>query len=97
MKRTAFALAAFGALFAAQPAFAESIGVKYSDLDLGTKAGQQELSLRIGTAAKKVCGLNDISTGTRVQNPEARSCVAEVRQKLETRLAALTDKRVAGR
>ena len=96
MKRTTLALAALGALFAAQPAFAESVTISYKDLDLSTAAGQEKLDQRIDAAAKKVCGFNDLTTGTRIPTREARECIADARQKLEQRLATLTSKKVAG-
>lgn len=97
MKRPALALAAaFGMAIAAQPALAESVTVQYKDLDLSTDAGQKELDSRIDAAARKVCGFSDLSVGSRIPTKEARDCVAEAKQKIEKRLAALTDKKVAG-
>lgn len=52
MIRTAF----IAALMVAAPAFANSVTVSYSDLDLTSPAGQATLEHRIDTAARQACG-----------------------------------------
>lgn len=84
--------AALGAALVAPPALAESVTVQYKDLDLTTQAGQKELNNRIDTAARKVCGFSQRTTGTRIPDQEARTCVAEAKQKLEKHVAALAEK-----
>ncbi len=84
--------AAFGAALIAQPAFAESVTVQYKDLDLASDAGQKELDNRIDSAARKVCGFSQRTTGTRIPDKEARDCVAEAKQKLVKRITALAEK-----
>ena len=98
MKATLIALAALGATLVSAPAFAESISVKYKDLDLSTAEGQRSLDSRIEAAARKVCGFNELTVGTRIPDKEARDCVAEAHRKLQKQVAMLAerDKRIAG-
>jgi UrcA family protein len=84
--------AALGAVLAAQPAFAESASIQFKDLDLSTSAGQKQLDNRIDTAARKVCGFDKLTTGTRIPDKEARVCVAEAKQKIVKQVALLTEK-----
>ena len=84
--------AALGGSLIAQPALAESVSVQYKDLDLSTTAGQKQLNNRIDTAARKVCGFSQRTTGTRIADQEARTCVADAKQKLEKHVAALAGK-----
>lgn len=90
------AAAAAGALLAAQPAIAESQTVHYQDLDLSTPAGQKKLESRIDKAAKDICGLNDVATGTRIRDRDAEECVARAKQQIEQQLAAVIERHNAG-
>lgn len=96
IKRTLIFAAALGTMLAVQPALAESIAVPFNDLDLSTEAGQKELDKRIEVAARKVCGFDEASVGTRITTREEKACVADARKQLEKRLASLTNKKVAG-
>lgn len=84
--------AAVGALFVAQPAIAESVVVTYNDLDLSTAHGQRELQHRIDKAARKVCGMDQVTTGTRIQSSQAKKCLKDTKQQIEQKLAAVIDK-----
>ncbi|MBO9498326.1 MAG: UrcA family protein [Novosphingobium sp.] len=92
------AIAVLGAAALSAPAFAGSISVKYKDLDLSTAEGQKALDSRIESAARKVCGFNELTVGTRIPDKEARDCVAEAHRKLQKQIAMLTerDKQVVG-
>jgi len=61
---------------AAQPAFAEAIAVTYQDLDLSTEQGRQELDNRIDSAARKVCGYDDVRTGSNQARKERQERIA---------------------
>ncbi len=52
----------------------EAIGVRFADLDLTSQAGQRTLDRRIDKAARQVCGIDDVVTGTRVRSREAQTC-----------------------
>ena len=98
MKRSIFAItAAIGLVAAAQPAFAESKAVSFSDLDLSTEEGMKELDSRIDLAAKNVCGFSDDKFGSRMPSREARACYKEARADIARRLTQLTGKKVASR
>ena len=87
--------AAVGALLALQPAYAESIAVPYRDLDLTTDKGRKELDYRVDHAAKKVCGLDEQMTGSRIASPESRDCYADARKQIEKKLATIIDHKAA--
>jgi UrcA family protein len=98
MKHGIFAaMAAIGLVAAAQPAFAESKAVTYSDLDLSTPEGMAQLDARIDLAAKNVCGFNEDKFGSRMPSREARACYKEARADIAKRIAQLTGKKVASR
>jgi UrcA family protein len=87
---------AAGALLAAQPALAESVKVAYDDLDLSTPKGQKELKERIDAAAKKICGIDDVRTGTRLPSSDSRTCLRDTKQQIQHQLAAVLDQYKAG-
>lgn len=95
--RTATFAAALAACLFAAPGFASdaaagaSVEVKYRDLDLSTTAGTDELNRRLDKAAREVCGLDVVTTGTRISSREGRRCYNETKAQLETHVAALTD------
>ena len=64
-----------------------SVNVKYSDLDLSTAAGQAQLERRIDKAARSVCGVDDVITGSRVPSNEARLCLEETRARVHAQVA----------
>lgn len=76
----------------AAPALAQEVRftVEYRDLDLATEAGQATLERRIDTAARKACGVEARSTGTRLRTSNARQCVQELRAKARQQFAAIT-------
>jgi len=76
------------AAMAASPAGA-SVAVRYKDLDLNTEAGQKELENRLDKAARDVCGIDDVGTGTRVSSRESRDCYREARQQLGEQVTRL--------
>ena len=81
---------------AATEAESNSVGVRYSDLNLASKAGQDELDRRLDRAARNVCGMDGIRTGTRLASAESRRCYREARVTLDKQFAALVKERAAG-
>ncbi len=86
------------ALATTMPAVAgESRLVRYSDLDLATTAGAEQLDRRINSAARNVCR----SGGTArvlglAENAEIRACVAEAKAKAARQVAALAPTQTRG-
>ncbi|RIV89045.1 UrcA family protein [Aurantiacibacter zhengii] len=74
----AAALAASAVLAApVSAAEAESVAVRYSDLDLSTQAGQAALERRLHRAAEEVCGIDRRTSGAALPSSEARRCYRE--------------------
>ncbi len=100
MKRTFIAFAALGSTLAlagtAAPAFAEAMVVQYSELDLGSADGQKILKRRIDDAARKVCGLDQGNTGTRLKSGEAMKCYRDAKAKASAQFAVLVDAKRQG-
>ena len=98
MKYTFAALAALSlsAPAAANAAEEQTIMVEYKDLNLTSEKGQRILERRINTAAREVCGLNDVPTGSRIVRPESRACYAKAMSGAMTRYAALVADRQLG-
>ena len=89
-----YTLAALAALSLSAPAVAnaaeeQTIMVEYKDLNLTSEKGQRILERRINAAAREVCGLNDVPTGSRIVRPESRACYAKAKSGAMTRYAAL--------
>lgn len=78
--------AIFAAMMIAAPAFANSVTVNYSDLNLSSAAGQATLEHRINTAARQACGGSpegsDLTSTTRFYG-----CVAAARSGAEKSVA----------
>jgi UrcA family protein len=93
----ALAFAGFAAALSA-PASAEQantarvVAVRYSDLDLASDNGQRALERRIDIAAREVCGVNEVVTGTRFVASSARTCYAETLGNLTREVAARSDR-----
>lgn len=86
------AAAALGAATAfAVPAAAEdapSADVKYADLDLTTSAGQAQLDRRVNSAARVVCGMDEVVVGTRLASREAQRCFTQAKTQIHQQVAA---------
>ncbi len=81
------ALAAASAL-AASPLMAQDSSFQINDLDLSSKAGQEELEIRIERAVQRSCK-QLAATGSRIPNRrEFDSCRTEVRQLIKAQIAA---------
>ncbi|GGZ05262.1 UrcA family protein [Novosphingobium colocasiae] len=79
-------VAAAAPSFAAEPA-GKSIAVSFKDLDLSSAEGQRTLEHRIDKAARSVCGMDDVTTGTRIPSAESRQCYAGVSSRTRTAIA----------
>lgn len=90
------AIAAATLALSTTPAFADSISVNYKDLDLLTPEGQAELDRRLDSAAREVCGLNEIQTGTRIPSRSARNCYKSAREQLDERIAMMVERERKG-
>jgi UrcA family protein len=73
-----------------------AVSVRYNDLNLASKAGQEELDRRLERAARSVCGLDAIRTGTRLRSAEARRCYREARATLDKQFASLVSNDARG-
>jgi UrcA family protein len=51
-----------------------TVTVTIADLNLNTAAGQQKLDRRLDNAARKVCGMNEIRTGTLIRPHAVNEC-----------------------
>lgn len=74
----------------AAPAAAEapaSVAVKYSDLNLTSSAGQARLERRIDKAARSICGMDEVSTGTRLPSAVGRECYEETKARVHEQIA----------
>ncbi|WP_349513514.1 UrcA family protein [Erythrobacter sp. NFXS35] len=103
MKTLAIAAAAFGlaCTAATAPAFATqsttmAMDIKVNDIDLETAKGQKILERRIDQAARAVCGVEDVRTGTRIRSYEARACLKEAKTQARQQVAALVADRQRG-
>lgn len=79
MKTFALAAVTLGLAVTATPAFAgpqetESRSVSLAGLDLSTAEGQEILDKRIDAAARSICKVDQVRTGTRTKSLSAISC-----------------------
>ena len=91
----ALALAASGLAFApsvsAQQAETRTTGVTHTDLDLSTDEGVEELDRRIDSAAKEVCGFDEVEVGTRARSRDARQCYRDAKRQLDRQFAQIVN------
>lgn len=98
MKPLAIALATLGLAGAAiTPAAATemermTVTVSYADLNLASPEGQRALDQRLEKAARTVCRVNALTTGSRILNQEVHECLAKARADSKQQLAAVTAK-----
>jgi UrcA family protein len=89
MRYPAILAAALGAatVFAAPAAAGTSVAVKYADLDLSTRAGQQKLERRIDSAARSACGMDQVQTGRLTPSTAQRQCYAQTKASVHDQVA----------
>lgn len=84
------AAAAFGAAAVfTTPAAATTVDVKYADLDLSTKAGQERLERRIDSAARAACGMDQIRTGRFTPSTAQRQCYQQTKASVHEQVAEM--------
>ena len=85
----AAAAAVLGAVtvLAAPAAASTSVGVKYSDLDLSTRDGQQKLERRIDSAARSACGMDEVRTGRFTPSTAQRQCYTQTKASVHDQIA----------
>ena len=97
MKKTLISLAAICAVAATTPAAAENVSVDYRDLNLASVQGQKSLEIRIDRAARKVCGMDNRVSGTRLRPSDERRCYAQAKKQAKKQVAALiAEERLGG-
>ncbi len=101
MKTYALAAATIGLAVTAAPAFAGDRDVRtatleIADINLETPQGQKVLDQRINRAAKDVCRVADIRTGTRLRSPEVRDCYDKARASAKRQVATIIEDRRFG-
>jgi UrcA family protein len=89
MRYPAILAAALGAaaVFATPAAAQGAVSVKYDDLDLSTRAGQQKLERRIDSAARSACAMDEIRTGRFTTSTAQRQCYAEAKESVHQQVA----------
>ena len=93
IKYTATA-AALGLALIATPAMAydipaRSTAIEYRDLNLSTPEGQDTLKRRINSAARQVCKVSRVQTGTRVKSRGQSECLKHARKSATKQVAAM--------
>lgn len=101
MIKTALTAASIALVATAAPAIAGPLDaptqkVSFADLDLSTPEGQAALDRRIDAAARDVCHLDDMRTGTRLKAQERKRCYAKARASAENQVAAIIEDRQRG-
>ena len=94
MRITILALSAL-ALTAGVQASANSIEVRYDDLNLGSVSGQKALERRIESAARDVCEVDAQRTGSRIVPADVKKCHAAARASAKQQMAILVDRETA--
>jgi UrcA family protein len=75
----------------AAAAAAESVEVRFYDLDLSTEEGLKTLDRRIDNASRDVCNANIPVTGTRIVRQAALDCVDKAKAGANRQVAALIE------
>lgn len=96
MKKTLIGIITLATLGAATPALAGSVAIEYRDLNLASVEGQKVLERRVDRAARQVCGMDRVRTGTRIRSPEAAQCYAQAKKQAFQQVSALVDEERLG-
>ena len=102
MKTLAITAAALGLALTGAPALAgdpaekQTMKLSLAGIDLSTPEGQDELDRRIDRAARAICQLDRISTGTRIRSREAKECFKTAKASAEKQVAAIIENRRRG-
>jgi UrcA family protein len=74
----------------------DTVEVRTADLNLSTPSGQQKLERRIERAARQVCGVGEVITGTRITSPQATACYRLALRNVRDRVAAVINNSSSG-
>jgi len=96
MKTLAIATTALGLAFTASPALADqeerlTVSISTEGLDLSSPEGQRILEERIDRAAREVCQVNRVPTGTRIRRHSNNACVAKARASAKHQIATIIE------
>ncbi len=75
--------------FAAAPAPVNAVQVRHAGLDLNTSEGQAKLNRRIENAARSVCGMDTMQTGTRIHSRSSTECYQNALRQIQPQFARL--------
>lgn len=65
--------------------------VRHDDLNLLSQSGMKTLERRVHNAALKVCGVNDIRTGTRIRSQHSLECYDQAMNSAKRMIAIAKD------
>lgn len=88
------AVAAIACLHTA-PAAAKSVAVEYRDLDLTSEKGRKQLDRRINKAARQVCGVDEVTTGSRLKALSLQ-CYRKAKKDAAVQVASVIESRSLG-
>ncbi len=100
MIKATLTAAALGLTLSAAPAIAgderPSTRVEYKDLNLTTPEGQEKLERRIDYAARTICGVGRVRTGTRIASSQSKECLKAAKQSAKQQVAAMIEREQRG-
>lgn len=101
MKTLAFSAAAIGLAMTASPALAgpderPRIAVSVAGLDLNTAEGQRMMDQRIERAARQVCRVGYVRTGTRIRSQDSMDCLKKARASAQRQVATIIESQRRG-
>lgn len=100
MKTFALAAATLGLIASpalAGPKEAPTTSVSFAGLDLATPEGQSALDARIDTAARSICRVDQVRTGTRLKSAKSRACYTKARASAKKQVAgAIANQQLGG-
>ncbi len=101
MLKTAITAAALGMAAISTPVLAGSsdvptASVKIADLNLGTAEGQKRLDHRIRSAAKSICHVGKVQSGSRIESPDRKRCYDNAVKSTRNQVATLIEAQQRG-
>ena len=65
--------------------------IVYRDLNLQTEEGQKVLAARIDQAAREICNVGDVATGTLIESRSQRACYEKAKKSATSQMASLIE------
>lgn len=101
MKIFALATGSLALALGASPALAgngeqRTETISTAGLDLATAEGQRLLDMRIDSAARRVCRVDTVKIGTRIQSPANRACIEKARASAEKQMVMIKEDQQRG-